>query len=161
MENVIFNGIRAVRHSRWRKYRFTISQPPRTSLPTEYRQDYHYPQVLSHGWKRIFAEWRYLSPERHHQPHGLYRCSSNSYAIIELGMVDDPLNDKDHSRRMLLKKLQVSRKFKKRKKRDAQETEDTGCRPEQDLPFGRFNRSRSKRIMKSLAGQANWELLSD
>src|SRR5204862_7751742 len=51
--------------------------------------------------------------------------ASNSYAIIELGMVDDLLNDRDNSRRMLFEDAAGISKFKKRKKETLKKLEDT------------------------------------
>lgn len=42
--------------------------------------------------------------------------SNDSYAIIELGMVDEILNDRDHSRRRLFEQASGISKYKKRKK---------------------------------------------
>lgn len=42
--------------------------------------------------------------------------SADSYAIIELGMVDEILNDRDHSRRKLFEQAAGVSKYKKRKK---------------------------------------------
>ena len=42
--------------------------------------------------------------------------SNDSYAIIELGMVDEILNDRDHSRRKLFEQASGISKYKKRKK---------------------------------------------
>src|SRR6187431_3605816 len=63
--------------------------------------------------------------------------ASNSYAIIELGMVDDLLNDKDHSRRTLFEEAAGISKFKKRKKETLKKLEDTDADLErvEDLLF--------------------------
>ena len=51
--------------------------------------------------------------------------ASNSYAIIELGMVDDILNDKDNSRRHLFEEAAGISKFKVRKKETLRKLKDT------------------------------------
>jgi chromosome segregation protein len=51
--------------------------------------------------------------------------ASNSYAIIELKMVDDILNDKDNSRRGLFEEAAGISKFKIRKKETLRKLEDT------------------------------------
>src|SRR5690606_33618290 len=76
--------------------------------------------------------------------------ASNSYAIIELGMVDDLLNDKDHSRRTLFEEAAGISKFKKRKKETLKKLEDTDADLErvEDLLF------EIEKNMKSLEKQA-------
>ncbi len=44
--------------------------------------------------------------------------SNDSYAIIELGMVDDIIKDKDNSRRKMLNRPQASPFIKQKKKRN-------------------------------------------
>jgi chromosome segregation protein len=51
--------------------------------------------------------------------------ASNSYAIIELGMVDDILNDKENSRRHLFEEAAGVSKFKIRKKETLKKLNDT------------------------------------
>jgi chromosome segregation protein len=51
--------------------------------------------------------------------------ASNSYAIIELGMVDDILNDKENSRRHLFEEAAGVSKFKIRKKETLRKLKDT------------------------------------
>jgi chromosome segregation protein len=51
--------------------------------------------------------------------------ASNSYAIIELGMVDDILNDKDNSRRHLFEEAAGVSKFKIRKKETLKKLKET------------------------------------
>src|SRR5690606_30177768 len=76
--------------------------------------------------------------------------ASNSYAIIELGMVDDLLNDRDNSRRMLFEEAAGISKFKKRKKETLKKLEDTDADLErvEDLLF------EIEKNMKSLEKQA-------
>jgi chromosome segregation protein len=76
--------------------------------------------------------------------------ASNSYAIIELGMVDDLLNDKDNSRRTLFEEAAGISKFKKRKKETLKKLEDTDADLErvEDLLF------EIEKNMKSLEKQA-------
>ncbi len=51
--------------------------------------------------------------------------ASNSYAIIELGMVDNILNDKENSRRQLFEEAAGISKFKVRKKETLKKLKDT------------------------------------
>src|SRR6185369_13183964 len=76
--------------------------------------------------------------------------ASNSYAIIELGMVDDLLNDRDNSRRSLFEEAAGISKFKKRKKETLKKLEDTDADLErvEDLLF------EIEKNMKSLEKQA-------
>ncbi|MGB4974906.1 MAG: chromosome segregation protein SMC, partial [Cyclobacteriaceae bacterium] len=70
--------------------------------------------------------------------------------IIELGMVDDLLNDRDNSRRMLFEEAAGISKFKKRKKETLKKLEDTDADLErvEDLLF------EIEKNMKSLEKQA-------
>src|SRR3990170_4264180 len=72
------------------------------------------------------------------------------YAIIELSMVDDLLNDKDNSRRTLFEEAAGISKFKKRKKETLKKLEDTDADLERvkDLLF------EIEKNMKSLEKQA-------
>jgi chromosome segregation protein len=76
--------------------------------------------------------------------------SSNSYAIIELGMVDDILNDKDNSRRHLFEEAAGISKFKIRKKETLRKLDDTDADLERvaDLLF------EIEKNMRSLERQA-------
>ena len=74
--------------------------------------------------------------------------ASNSYAIIELGMVDDILNDKDNSRRMLFEEAAGISKFKKRKKETLKKLEDTDADLERALEKLKKKNTGYKRVYK-------------
>ena len=63
--------------------------------------------------------------------------SPDSYAIIELGMVDEILNDRDHSRRKLFEQAAGVSKYKKRKKEtiDKLKSTDADLERVKDLLF--------------------------
>jgi chromosome segregation protein len=63
--------------------------------------------------------------------------SADSYAIIELGMVDEILNDRDHSRRRLFEQAAGVSKYKKRKKEtiDKLKSTDADLERVKDLLF--------------------------
>ena len=63
--------------------------------------------------------------------------SADSYAIIELGMVDEILNDRDHSRRKLFEQAAGVSKYKKRKKEtiDKLKSTDADLERVKDLLF--------------------------
>ncbi len=76
--------------------------------------------------------------------------ASNSYAIIELGMVDDILNDKENSRRALFEEAAGISKFRVRKKETLKKLKDTDTDLErvEDLLF------EIEKNMRSLERQA-------
>lgn len=149
MENVIFNGTSGRSPQQLAEVALTINNT-KNILPTEYSQI-------------TITRRLYRSGESEYLLNGV-TCrlkditnlfldtgvASNSYAIIELGMVDDLLNDKDNSRRTLFEEAAGISKFKKRKKETLKKLEDTDADLErvEDLLF------EIEKNMKSLEKQA-------
>lgn len=149
MENIIFNGTSQRSPQQMAEVSLTINNT-RNILPTEYSQV-------------TITRRLYRSGESEYLLNGV-TCrlkditnlfldtgiASNSYAIIELGMVDDILNDRDNSRRMLFEEAAGISKFKKRKKETLKKLEDTDADLErvEDLLF------EIEKNMKSLEKQA-------
>ncbi len=149
MENVIFNGTSQRSATQMAEVSLTINNT-KNILPTEYAQI-------------TITRRLYRSGESEYLLNGVVcrlkditnlfldtGVASNSYAIIELGMVDDLLNDKDSSRRMLFEEAAGISKFKKRKKETLRKLEDTDADLErvEDLLF------EIEKNMKSLEKQA-------
>ncbi len=149
MENIIFNGTNSRSPLQMAEVSLTINNT-KNLLPTEYAQI-------------TITRRLYRSGESEYLLNGV-TCrlkditnlfldtgvASNSYAIIELGMVDDLLNDRDNSRRMLFEEAAGISKFKKRKKETLKKLEDTDADLErvEDLLF------EIEKNMKSLEKQA-------
>src|SRR5882724_6108079 len=149
MENVIFNGTSQRSAQQMAEVSLTINNT-KNILPTEYSQV-------------TITRRLYRSGESEYLLNGV-ACrlkditnlfldtgiASNSYAIIELGMVDDLLNDRDNSRRSLFEEAAGISKFKKRKKETLKKLEDTDADLErvEDLLF------EIEKNMKSLEKQA-------
>lgn len=149
MENVIFNGTSQRSPQQMAEVSLTINNT-KNILPTEYSQI-------------TITRRLYRSGESEYLLNGVVcrlkditnlfldtGVASNSYAIIELGMVDDILNDRDNSRRMLFEEAAGISKFKKRKKETLKKLEDTDADLErvEDLLF------EIEKNMKSLEKQA-------
>ena len=115
MENIIFNGTKSRKALQMAEVSLTFNNT-KNLLPTEYSQ-------------LTITRRYYRSGDSEYLLNGV-TCrlkditnlfldtgiSSNSYAIIELKMVDDILNDKDNSRRALFEEAAGISKFKIRKK---------------------------------------------
>lgn len=115
MENIIFNGTKKRKATQLAEVSLTFNNT-KNLLPTEYTEV-------------TITRRYYRSGDSEYQLNGV-TCrlkditnlfmdtgiSSNSYAIIELKMVDDILNDKDNSRRALFEEAAGISKFKSRKK---------------------------------------------
>ena len=124
MDNIIFNGTKARKPTQLAEVSISFDNT-KNLLPTEYNQ-----VTISRRF--------YRSGESEYQLNGV-TCrlkditnlfldtgiASNSYAIIELKMIDDLLNDKDHSRRSLFEEAAGISKFKKRKKETLKKLSDT------------------------------------
>ena len=124
MENIIFNGTRNRKALQMVEVSITFDNN-KGLLPTEYTQV-------------TITRRYYRSGESEYQLNGV-TCrlkdvnnifldtgiGPDSYAIIELKMVDDILNDKDHSRRELFEEAAGISKFKIRKKQTLKKLEDT------------------------------------
>src|SRR6185436_20132534 len=149
MENVIFNGTSQRGAQQMAEVSLTINNT-KNILPTEYSQITITRRLYRSG------ESEYLLNNvacRLKDITNLFLdtgVASNTYAIIELGMVDDLLNDKDNSRRMLFEEAAGISKFKKRKKETLKKLEDTDTELErvEDLLF------EIEKNMKSLEKQA-------
>ncbi len=116
MENVIFNGTSGRSAQQLAEVSLTINNT-KNLLPTEYSQV-------------TITRRLYRSGESEYLLNGV-ACrlkditnlfldtgvASNQYAIIELGMVDDLLNDRDNSRRMLFEEAAGISKFKRERKK--------------------------------------------
>ncbi|HZY82197.1 MAG TPA: AAA family ATPase, partial [Cyclobacteriaceae bacterium] len=149
MENVIFNGTSGRSAQQLAEVSLTINNT-KNLLPTEYSQVTITRRLYRSG------ESEYLLNGvacRLKDITNLFLDSgvgSNSYAIIELGMVDDLLNDRDNSRRSLFEEAAGISKFKKRKKETLRKLEETDADLErvEDVLF------EIEKNMKSLEKQA-------
>src|SRR5688572_1121519 len=149
MENVIFNGTSQRSPQQMAEVSLTINNT-KNILPTEYSQITITRRLYRTGESEYLLNGvvcRLKDITNLFLDTGI---ASNSYAIIELGMVDDILNDKDHSRRMLFEEAAGISKFKKRKKETLKKLEDTDADLErvEDLLF------EIEKNMKSLEKQA-------
>src|SRR5215204_2449988 len=149
MENVIFNGTSQRSAQQMAEVSLTINNT-KNILPTEYSQITITRRLYRTGESEYLLNGvvcRLKDITNLFLDTGI---ASNSYAIIELGMVDDILNDKDHSRRMLFEEAAGISKFKKRKKETLKKLEDTDTDLErvEDLLF------EIEKNMKSLEKQA-------
>lgn len=124
MENVIFNGTKKRKATQLAEVSLSFNNT-KNLLPTEYSN-------------LTITRKYYRSGESEYQLNGV-TCrlkditnlfldtgiASNSYAIIELKMVDDILNDKDNARRGLFEEAAGVSKFKIRKKETLRKLEGT------------------------------------
>ncbi|MEN2283128.1 chromosome segregation protein SMC [Algoriphagus sp. SE2] len=124
MENVIFNGTKNRKPSNLAEVSLTFENT-KNLLPTEYTHV-------------MITRRYYRSGDSEYQINGV-TCrlkditnlfmdtgiNSNSYAIIELKMIDELLNDKNNSRRDLFEEAAGISKFKNRKKETLRKLEDT------------------------------------
>lgn len=149
MENIIFNGTRNRKPTQLAEVSLSFKNT-KNLLPTEYSDV-------------TITRRYYRSGESEYQLNGV-TCrlkditslfldtgiASNSYAIIELGMVDNILNDKDNSRRGLFEEAAGISKFKIRKKETMRKLGDTDADLErvEDLLF------EIEKNLKSLERQA-------
>lgn len=124
MENVIFNGTKARKATQLAEVSLTFNNT-KNLIPTEYTQ-----VTITRRYFRS-GESEYLLNGvacRLKDIKDLFLdtgIASNTYAIIELKMVDDLLNDKDNSRRSLFEEAAGISKFKIRKKETLKKLEDT------------------------------------
>ena len=149
MENVIFNGTKKRKPTQLAEVSLSFNNT-RNLLPTEYSQI-------------TITRRYYRSGESEYQLNGV-TCrlkdinnlfldtgiGPDSYAIIELKMVDDLLNDKDNSRRNLFEEAAGVSKFKIRKKQTLKKLSDADADLERvdDLLF------EIEKNLKSLEKQA-------
>ncbi|HET8859527.1 chromosome segregation protein SMC [Marivirga sp.] len=149
MENVIFNGTKKRKQSNLAEVSLTFNNT-KNLLPTEYSN-----VTITRRYYRT-GESEYLLNGvscRLKDITNLFMdtgISSNSYAIIELKMVDDILTDKDNSRRGLFEEAAGISKFKIRKKETLKKLTDTDADLErvEDLLF------EIEKNLKSLEKQA-------
>ena len=124
MENVIFNGTKNRKPTQLAEVSLTFNNT-KNLIPTEYTQ-----VTITRRYYRS-GESEYLLNGvtcRLKDITNLFLdtgIASNSYAIIELKMVDDLLNDKDNSRRALFEEAAGISKFKIRKKETLRKLNDT------------------------------------
>lgn len=124
MENIIFNGTKKRKPTQLAEVSLTFKNT-KNLLPTEYTE-----VTITRRYYRS-GESEYLLNGvscRLKDITNLFMdtgIASNSYAIIELKMVDDILNDKDNSRRDLFEEAAGISKFKKRKKESLKKLKDT------------------------------------
>lgn len=124
MENVIFNGTKRRKPLQMAEVALTFNNT-KNILPTEYSQ-----VTIARRYYRT-GDSEYLLngvPCRLKDINNLFMDTGigpDSYAIIELKMVDDILNDKNDSRRGLFEEAAGVSKFKIRKKETLRKLEDT------------------------------------
>jgi chromosome segregation protein len=124
MENIIFNGTKKRKATQLAEVSLTF-QNTKNLLPTEYTE-----VTITRRYYRS-GDSEYLLNGvscRLKDITNLFLdtgIASNSYAIIELKMVDDLLNDKENSRRDLFEEAAGISKFKKRKKETLKKLKDT------------------------------------
>ncbi len=124
MENVIFNGTKNRKPSNLAEVSLTFENT-KNLLPTEYT----YVTITRRYYRSGDSE--YLINDvtcRLKDITNLFMdtgINSNSYAIIELKMIDELLNDKNNSRRELFEEAAGISKFKNRKKETLKKLQDT------------------------------------
>ena len=124
MENVIFNGTRNRKPSALAEV-FLTFENDKNLLPSEYNTV----TISRHYYRSGESEYRLNNVNcRLKDITNLFLdtgISSDSYAIIELGMVNEILNDKDNSRRKLFEQAAGISKYKARKKETLNKLEAT------------------------------------
>ncbi len=124
MENVIFNGTKNRKPSALAEV-FLTFENNKNLLPTEYNTV----TISRHYYRTGESEYRLNNVScRLKDITNLFLdtgISSDSYAIIELGMVNEILNDKDNSRRKLFEQAAGISKYKARKKETLNKLEAT------------------------------------
>ena len=149
MENVIFNGTKTRKASQMAEVALTFNNT-KNLLPTEYST-----VTITRRYYRS-GESEYLLNNvscRLKDITNLFLdtgIGSDSYAIIELKMVDDLLNDKDNSRRNLFEEAAGISKFKIRKKQTLKKLSET----DKDLERVEDILYEIEKNMKSLERQA-------
>ncbi|WP_339756811.1 chromosome segregation protein SMC [Algoriphagus aquimarinus] len=124
MENVIFNGTKNRKPSNLAEVSLTFENT-KNLLPTEYT----YVTVTRRYYRSGESEYQINGVTcRLKDITNLFMdtgINSNSYAIIELKMIDELLNDKNNSRRELFEEAAGISKFKSRKKETLRKLQDT------------------------------------
>ncbi|MEL7147620.1 MAG: AAA family ATPase, partial [Bacteroidota bacterium] len=124
MENIIFNGTKNRKQTQLAEVSLTFSNT-KNLIPTEYSQVTITRRYYRSGDSEYLlngVQCRLKDITNLFLDTGI---ASNSYAIIELKMVDDILNDKDNSRRSLFEEAAGISKFKIRKKETLKKLNDT------------------------------------
>ncbi|MFN8277526.1 MAG: chromosome segregation protein SMC [Chitinophagales bacterium] len=136
MENLIFNGTRSRKPSSLAEVSLTFENT-RNLVSSDYKTITITRKLFRDGE----SEYRLNDvPCRLKDITSLFMdtgVSSDSYAIIELGMVDEILNDREHSRRKLFEQAAGVSKYKKRKKEtiDKLKSTDADLERVKDLLF--------------------------
>ncbi|MDB4835524.1 chromosome segregation protein SMC, partial [Cyclobacteriaceae bacterium] len=124
MDNVIFNGTKRRKALQMAEVSLTFDNT-KNLIPTEYTQV----QITRRYYRSGESEYLLNGVQcRLKDISNLFLdtgIGSDSYAIIELKMIDDILNDKDNSRRSLFEEAAGISKFKVRKKQTLKKLEDT------------------------------------
>lgn len=124
MENIIFNGTKNRKASSLAEVSLTFENN-KNLLPTEF----HTVTISRHYYRNGDSEYKLNGITcRLKDITSLFLdtgITSDSYAIIELGMVDEILNDKEHSRRKLFEQAAGISKYKARKKETLNKLEAT------------------------------------
>ncbi|WP_299821886.1 chromosome segregation protein SMC [uncultured Pontibacter sp.] len=124
MENVIFNGSKTRKPTQMAEVSITFDNN-RGVLPTEYSQV----TVTRKYYRNGDSEYQLNGVTcRLKDINELFLdtgIGSDSYAIIELKMVDEILNDKENSRRLLFEEAAGISKFRVRKKQTLKKLEET------------------------------------
>jgi chromosome segregation protein len=124
MENVIFNGTKTRKPSNLAEVSLTFENT-KNLLPTEYT----YVTITRRYYRSGDSEYQINGVTcRLKDITNLFMdtgINSNSYAIIELKMIDELLNDKNNSRRELFEEAAGISKFKNRKRETLRKLEDT------------------------------------
>ncbi|MEM7550458.1 MAG: chromosome segregation protein SMC [Bacteroidota bacterium] len=149
MENVIFNGTKKRKPTQLAEVSLTFDNT-KNLLPTEYSSitiTRRYYRSGDSDYELNGVSCRLKDIQNLFLDTGI---ASNSYAIIELKMVDDLLNDKDNSRRSLFEEAAGISKFRIRKKETLKKLGDTDADLErvEDLLF------EIEKNLKSLERQA-------
>ena len=124
MENIIFNGTKKRKATQLAEVSLTFNNT-KNLIPTEYSQVTITRKYFRSGDSEYMLNGVVC---RRKDITNLFLdtgIASNTYAIIELRMVDDLLNDKDNSRRMLFEEAAGIAKFKIRKKETLRKLGDT------------------------------------
>lgn len=136
MENLIFNGTRQRKPAGLAEVSLTFE-----NTKNVISSDYKTITITRKLFRDGESEYRLNDvPCRLKDITGLFMdtgVSSDSYAIIELGMVDELLNDRDNSRRKLFEQAAGVSKYKKRKKEtlDKLKSTDADLERVRDLLF--------------------------
>ena len=149
LENIIFNGTKNRKPTQLAEVSLTFDNT-KNILPTEYANV----TITRRYYRSGESEYELNGvPCRLKDITNLFLdtgIASNSYAIIELKMVDDILSDKDNSRRGLFEEAAGISKFRKRRKETLRKLEgtDTDLERVEDLLF------EIEKNLKSLERQA-------